>query len=92
MLKYIIEFEKGVYFCDIEGDPGRTLKIENAKVFVRKQDAQRTLLKAKHDYPQRKFLKACVRLFSIKCENCFDSNGQNIGNMYQCEKSGRTVS
>jgi hypothetical protein len=27
---YIIEFEKGVYYAGWDGDPGRTLKIENA--------------------------------------------------------------
>lgn len=25
------------------------------------------------------------------CENCTDKNGQNIGNVYICEKCGRTV-
>lgn len=62
MVQYIVEFEKGVYLCGLDGDPGRTLKKENAKKFERKSDAQIALLKAKRDYPNRKFIKACVRL------------------------------
>lgn len=30
---FIIEFEEGVYSADWEGDPGRTLKKENAQRF-----------------------------------------------------------
>lgn len=55
MIKYIIEFEKGVYFCDVEGDPGRTLKIDSAKKFSRKHDAERSLEKSKRDYPFRNY-------------------------------------
>ena len=30
--------------------------------------------------------------YTICCDNCTDSKGQNIGNMYRCEKCGRLVS
>lgn len=74
-MNYIIEFEQGVYFADIYGDPGRTLKIESAKKFQLKSEAQRALLKAKREYPHRKFTKACVRIFNLK-NNCSDESNK----------------
>jgi len=42
---YRIELEKGVYGAPWNGDPGRTLKIENAKIFSKKKDAKNELKK-----------------------------------------------
>ena len=33
---YVIELEKGVWFASGEGDPSRTLKIENAKYYKKR--------------------------------------------------------
>ena len=33
MIEYVVELEDGVWLADEEGDPGRTLKATNAKVF-----------------------------------------------------------
>ena len=42
-MSYIIELEKGVFIADIEGDPGRTLKKENAERFRLKVQAEANL-------------------------------------------------
>lgn len=57
-MSYIVELEKGVWLSVGEGDPARTLKIENAKQFKRKGWAKRGL-KFARDY--RPFVKAKIR-------------------------------
>jgi hypothetical protein len=42
-MKYIIQFEEGVYKASWYGDPGRTTKKQNAEVFENRHDAQRAL-------------------------------------------------
>jgi len=43
---YIIELEKGIWLAPWEGDPGRTLKKENARRFRTKKEANRMLIMA----------------------------------------------
>ena len=38
-LHYIAEIEEGVWLCDVEGDPGRTLVKESAMKFTSLEDA-----------------------------------------------------
>ena len=48
---YIIELEKGVWLAPWEGDPGRTLDINKAKIFHNKQDAEKALKDARQYRP-----------------------------------------
>ena len=57
-MEYVVELEKGCWIAGWEGDPGRTLKIENAKRFGRKGWAKRGL-KLARDY--RPFEKAKIK-------------------------------
>lgn len=70
--KYVVELEKGVWLAPFDGDPGRTLDIKNAKTFEYKMKAQKALLKAKKDYPNRKWKHGGVRLVNVdsKISNC----------------------
>lgn len=63
--KYVAELENGVWLAPWDGDPGRTKDIKNAKWFTYKANAQKALLKAKKDYPQRKYKHGCVRLVNV---------------------------
>lgn len=54
---YVLELEKGVWFTSGEGDPSRTLKIENAKKFNKKGWAKWSLKIAR---TYRPFLKARI--------------------------------
>ena len=54
---YLVELEKGVFIADWEGDPGRTLKIENAQKFDEKSEADYKLTQARKYRP---FLKARI--------------------------------
>jgi hypothetical protein len=44
---YIVKLEKGVWLAPWDGDPGRTLKKENAKEFKLKSDANHALIQAR---------------------------------------------
>lgn len=59
-MEYIIEFEKGVYYAGWEGDPGRTLKIENAMTFKTDKMANKILQRELENNPHRKFVNAKV--------------------------------
>lgn len=58
-IEYVVEIDEGCWLCDVEGDPGRTLVIENAQRFKSVEDAEneveiaRTyrLLRNVHIYP-----------------------------------------
>lgn len=50
-MEFIVELEEGVYLATWSGDPGRTLKIENAQVFVRDKDADNALVRARYYRP-----------------------------------------
>jgi hypothetical protein len=54
---YVLELEKGVWFASGEGDPSRTLKIENAKHYKRRGMAKSELRFARMYRP---FLKARI--------------------------------
>ena len=54
---YVLELEKGVWFTSGEGDPARTLKIENAKKFKKRGLAKHGLRIARSYRP---FLKARI--------------------------------
>jgi len=59
---YIIEFEDGVYSAKWKGDPGRTIKIENAQRFISKSKAKSKLKKViKETKDFRKFPMAEVK-------------------------------
>jgi len=58
---YIIEFEKGVYYAGWDGDPGRTLKIENAMTFKTIKMAEIIMQRELENNPHRKFENAKVR-------------------------------
>ena len=48
---YIIELEPGVFICDVEGDPGRTLVRENAQVFRGYSNGEKALIAAREYRP-----------------------------------------
>ena len=54
LLGYVVELEPGVWIAPWEGDPGRTLKLENAERFVGIREAETSLTKAKtfRQFPQ----------------------------------------
>lgn len=47
----IIELEEGVWLADGEGDPPRTLVMENAKDFANMKEATEALAKARKSRP-----------------------------------------
>lgn len=47
MSEWIVELEPGVWIADIEGDPGRTLRKENAKQFLSPKSARRGITNAR---------------------------------------------
>jgi hypothetical protein len=57
---YIVKIEYGVYLTDGDGDPPRTLQIENAKKFVNRGDAYIALGKAIKNNPHRTFVTSIV--------------------------------
>ena len=44
---FVVELEKGVWIAPWEADPGRTVKIENAKIFNSKKSAKSARTKAR---------------------------------------------
>lgn len=56
-MSYIVNiqaiYDKNIWLAPWEGDPGRTLKKENAKIFTTKLSAQRAINKAIKNYPRR---------------------------------------
>jgi len=55
--EYIVELEPGVWIAAIAGDPGRTLRKENAKRFSSGKDARRGITAARK---YRAFIAAIV--------------------------------
>ena len=54
---FVVEFKNGnqsFWLADWQGDPGRTLKIENAKKFKNSIGAEKALAKAVAENPHRK--------------------------------------
>jgi hypothetical protein len=63
-----VELEPGVWLADGEGDPGRTLREENAAEFKTRLDAAKALNKAREYRP---FPKAVTTSFkSLPAEFC----------------------
>jgi hypothetical protein len=59
---YIIEFENGVYSTKGNGDPSRTLKVENAQSFNDKVQAKIVLTDILEEIKTwRKFPNACIK-------------------------------
>jgi len=56
---YVVELEKGVWIAPWQGDPGRTLKIENAKKY-QKHNWAKYGLKIAREY--RPFIKAKIKI------------------------------
>ena len=50
---YIVELQKGCWIADWEGDPGRTIMKENAKLFHSKWKAENALIRARFYRPFR---------------------------------------
>jgi len=50
-MKYIVELEPGVFICETDGDPGRTLVRKNAQVFKDMRAAGRALTAAREYRP-----------------------------------------
>ncbi len=44
---FIVELEKNVWIADVDGDPGRTVVIENAQKFNSDIDAEKSLKSAR---------------------------------------------
>ena len=57
MAVYIVELEKGVWVSGQDGDPGRTLKLENAKQFGERLEAEESIKVARKYRP---FMKAMI--------------------------------
>lgn len=54
---WTVQLEPGVWIASWDGDPGRTLRGQNAKQFVSRRAAQRALIAARK---YRAFAKACL--------------------------------
>lgn len=50
-IRWVVEIQDGVWIADWDGDPGRTLKEENAKRFFLKSDAEKALTEARKYRP-----------------------------------------
>ena len=50
---YIIKLQEGCWIADWEGDPGRTIIKENAKLFHGKRKAANALIRARYYRPFR---------------------------------------
>lgn len=62
-MRYIVEFENGgspFWLAPWDGDPGRTVLKENARVFSNREGAEKALKAAKKQYPERKLKGAVV--------------------------------
>ena len=57
---YIIQLARTSWVADWEGDPGRTLVLQNAKIFSHKSIAERTLKGLSKRYEHRDFNKARI--------------------------------
>ena len=60
---YVVELQKGVWIAPWNGDPGRTLKLENAQKYKRKNRAKHGLRMARQYRP---FLKAKIKCIEDK--------------------------
>jgi len=65
-MKYIIELSKTSWVADWKGDPGRTLKLQNAKLFSTYDSAKRALTKIRKECWNRDFSKSSIRDVEIK--------------------------
>ena len=59
-MKFIIQLSETSWIADWEGDPGRTLKLQNAQLFNSHDSAKRKLVKSKRKYYNRDFSKANI--------------------------------
>lgn len=55
---YIIQLTETSWIADWEGDPGRTLKLQSAKIFDTKASAERFLKKSRKKNEHRDFSKS----------------------------------
>ena len=55
-MKYIVELEENVWIADWDGDPGRTIVKNNAKVFDNKKEAEESIKMARY-FGEFKFAK-----------------------------------
>ena len=77
-MEYIVELEKGVYIAPWKGDPGRTLKIQNARIFKSKELAHLGIFNA---LTYRKFndpkIKEINEEVIASCENASNTEQDN---------------
>lgn len=52
MASYAIKLHEGCWVADWDGDPGRTLKIHNARIFDSKEEAEKELERIRNEYSQ----------------------------------------
>lgn len=64
-MKYVVEIQQGCFLTIGQGDPSRTMKLQNAKVFNRESDAKRDLTKARK---YRKLSEAKIKPVSISID------------------------
>jgi len=60
--RYIVELEKGVYIAPWDGDPGRTIILNNAKGFYKEKYAKEALVTAQ---TYRPFNNAKIKLKGV---------------------------
>lgn len=63
---YVVELHSGCWLAEGDGDPCRTLVIENAQQFEKESLASAALKKAKSDYSFRKFENSRVVPYKIE--------------------------
>lgn len=59
-MTYVVELEPGVWLADVQGDPGRTLVLANARRWGSRSAAWRALNKAKQPNKHFRFRNAKV--------------------------------
>lgn len=69
-MKYVVEIQKGCWLAIGQGDPSRTMRLQNAKVFNRESDAKRDLTKARK---YRKLPDAKIRRVRIYIKESSDN-------------------
>lgn len=58
--EFVVELQDGCWLADWEGDPGRTLRLGNAKLFRSEQDAAFALEETRRNFPRRGYRDAKI--------------------------------
>lgn len=82
---YVIEFEQGVYATSGEGDPARTLKLENALRFSIEREAEKFLSRTiKRVQSFRKFTNPKVLWVDEVCAVCGSNKNVEFVKITDC--------